>query len=132
MMGRRGDAIAARARALVGTRFRPQGRARDVGLDCVGVIASSLGLRDTPADYALHGGSEDALCAGLKRAGLRRVGAARIGDVLVLRAGLQQLHLAVVTDAGFVHADAGLRRVVETPGIPPWPIIGIWRRQWRR
>ena len=33
----------------------------------------------------------------------------------------------VSTDPGFVHAHAGLRRVVEMPGESPWPIIGWWR-----
>ena len=32
-----------------------------------------------------------------------------------------------VSRGGFVHADAQLRRVVERPGEPPWPVIGIWR-----
>jgi len=29
--------------------------------------------------------------------------------------------------AAFVHADLGLRRVVERPLPPPWPIVGVWR-----
>jgi hypothetical protein len=41
----------------------------------------------------------------------------------------EQLHLAVLTDAGFVHAHAGLRRVVETAGMPEWPVIGIYRKR---
>ena len=53
----------------------------------------------------------------------------RAGDVLLLRAGDRQLHLAVRTDIGFVHAHAGLRRVVETPGVPEWPLLGVYRKR---
>ena len=38
-----------------------------------------------------------------------------------------QLHLGILTRQGFVHADACLRRVVETPGAPSWPVAGIYR-----
>ncbi|PTW48809.1 hypothetical protein C8J25_101308 [Sphingomonas faeni] len=41
--------------------------------------------------------------------------------------GPGQVHLGIRTAAGFVHADASLRRVVERPGMPPWPLIGVWR-----
>lgn len=47
--------------------------------------------------------------------------------MLLMAAGPGQLHLGIRTVGGFVHADAGLRRVVERPGMPPWPLIGVWR-----
>ena len=127
-MSKRGEAIAARARRLVGVRFRPQGRTRDTGLDCVGLAAAALRVRDAQSNYTLRGGSIEELEAALGGAGLKRVDDVRPGDVLVLRAGPEQLHLAVATDEGFVHAHAGLGRVVETPGRPGWPLLGIWRR----
>jgi hypothetical protein len=49
------------------------------------------------------------------------------GDVLVLAPRRDQIHLGVFTGIGLVHADAGLRRVVERPLPLPWPILGIWR-----
>lgn len=132
-MSKRGEAVAARARRLVGVRFRPQGRSRAIGLDCVGLVAAALRKRDVPSDYALRGGALAELEAALSEAGLRRIDLARPGDVLVLRAGPGQLHLAVSTGEGFVHAHAGLGRVVETPGQPEWPLLGIWRAgAWRR
>ena len=96
--------VVAAARALVGVPFRLQGRDRD-GLDCVGVAALALG-RAAPRGYGL-----------------------RSGDTAkaLVRPGPLQLHLMVGTGAGFVHAHAGLRRVVEMPGESPWPIIGWWR-----
>ena len=126
-MTARAERVVARARALIGVRFRPQGRSTTGGLDCIGVAAAAIDARDPPRDYAMRGGSAGRLAAGLAAAGLRRVEAAVPGDVLVLAPGPGQLHLGIVTETGFVHGDAGLRRVVERPGPPPWPITSIWR-----
>lgn len=124
---RRGEAVAARARALVGTRFRGQGRCADAGLDCVGLVAAALGVEGVRRDYALRGGAAAELERALRGAGLERVGEASAGDVLVMRAGPGQLHLGVWTGGSLVHADAGLRRVVERPGAVPWPVLSVWR-----
>lgn len=132
-MSRRADPrIVARARALVGVRFRPQGRDPAAGLDCIGLAAASLRVKAPAAGYALRGGSPAQLEEGLRAAGLRPVRAARAGDLLVLAAGAAQLHLAIWTGTGIVHADAGLRRIVERPGPPPWPLLRAWRLKWRR
>jgi cell wall-associated NlpC family hydrolase len=116
----------ARARALVGVRFRAQGRTA-AGVDCVGLVAAALGRTGVRSDYALRGGSLTALEGALVDAGLREAEAAEPGDVLVMQAGPGQWHLGVWTGAGLVHADAGLRRVVERPGDVPWPLVSVWR-----
>jgi hypothetical protein len=41
------------------------------------------------------------------------------------------MHLGVRTDQGFVHAHAGIGRVVETPGAPEWPVLAVYRRRSR-
>lgn len=122
-----GERIAARARLLVGTRFRPQGRSVAEGLDCVGLVAASLGREGVRRDYALRGGCEAEVAAGLEEAGLRRVAEPEAGDVLLMRAGAGQLHLGVWTGSGLVHSDAALRRVVERPGAVPWVVVSSWR-----
>lgn len=122
----RGDEIVARARALVATRFRAQGRG-DEGLDCIGLVAAALGQGGVRRDYAMRGGCAEVLARELAAVGLGPVEAAEAGDVVVLRAGPGQLHLGIGTGDGLVHADAGLRRVVERPGPVPWPMIGVWR-----
>jgi hypothetical protein len=48
------------------------------------------------------------------------------GDILLLRAGPAQFHLGLWSGQGLIHADARLRRVVEWPGLPDWPLIGLW------
>ena len=122
----------ARARLCVGVRFRPQGRSLEHGLDCVGLVAIALRARDVRSDYALRGGSIATIEAGLAAAGMAAVDVPHPGDVLVLRAGPEQWHLGIATDAGFIHADAGLRCVVETPGTPVWPQAGVWRQSFKR
>jgi murein DD-endopeptidase / murein LD-carboxypeptidase len=124
------DEIVARARACVGARFRPHGRDPRWGLDCVGVAGIAFG-QHVAGDYPLRGGSVDAIRTLIDRKGLTAIPVehARSGDLALIRAGHTQLHLAVLTDGGFVHADAALRRVVETPGRPGATLIGAWREE---
>jgi hypothetical protein len=122
------QAIVAAARRAVGARFRPHGRDPACGLDCVGVAALAFGV-EAPARYPVRGGSVAGAFRIAAAAGLvpEQPEVAQAGDLLLLEAGPGQLHLAVLTDRGFVHADAGLRRVVETPGPPAWPVLAAWR-----
>ena len=124
--------IVAAARALVGVPCRLHGRGMG-GLDCVGVAALALGC-EAPCAYGLRSGDVARAETGLRAAGMRPVvdetagetgGGA--GDLALVRPGPLQLHLMIGTGDGFVHAHAGLGRVVETPGPSPWPVIGWWR-----
>ncbi len=116
-----------RARALIGTRFRLHGRDPATGIDCVGLIARVIGRENVaPTGYAMRGGTSqswsvmmDAVCA-------RRWSNLRSGDVLLLEAGPHQFHLGIWSGAALIHADARLRRVVETPGPLLWPMVGAW------
>lgn len=121
------SAIEARARALVGVRFRLHGRDPATGLDCVGVVACATGI-EARTGYALRGGDPREIEAGLRAAGFVRVERAAPGDVLVMRPAAGQLHVGVRTRRGLVHADLALRRVIERPGEPQEEVIGIWRR----
>jgi len=118
----------------VGCRFVPQGRSPDSGVDCVGLICLAFGIQTdkVPRTYRLRGASREAVEAGLEPV-FRRVAArrARPGDVLLCRVSRDQLHLMLLSERGFIHADAMLRRVVETPGAAPWPVIGAYRRRTR-
>lgn len=130
----RNDPVPA-ARALLGVPFRLHGRAPELGLDCVGLVAVAYGLSENvPTGYSLR--SRDlahweriirAQGFARRRAGWRR------GDLLLLCPGAAQIHLGVWTGAGLIHADAGLGRIVETPDIPRWPVLSAWlRRNGRR
>ena len=123
--------MAKRARALVGTRFRPQGRDPRYGLDCVGTAAAAAGIAPgrLRSDYSLRGQHLAAIEHELCDLGCRPVPAERAvaGDVIVCEAGPAQFHIVVRAWDSFIHADAGLRRVVERPLPVPWPVVGAWR-----
>jgi lipoprotein Spr len=127
---KRGERIAAAALALVGTPFRLHGRS-EAGLDCVGLAALAMARagrpKNVPQHYALRGGKPERFALWLGAAGLRRVRKAKAGDLLLVRTGPGQFHLMLRAGSGCVHAHAGLGRVVEMPGDPVWPVIGIWR-----
>ena len=123
----------ARARALAGVRFRPQGRSRD-GIDCLGLMLQTYAIPEDAVrrDYRLRGDHlsevERGLSAAFRKISRRDL---RPGDALLLQVQLDQLHFAVFTHRGFVHADARIGRVVETPGWPRWPLIGMYRKRVR-
>lgn len=117
--------VVERARSMIGVPFRLHGRCR-AGLDCVGLAAVAMG-RKAPCAYGLRSGDVGRAEGWLRVAGLRRVEHALPGDLALVRPGPLQLHLMIGTGTGFVHAHAGLGRVVETPGVSPWPVIGWWR-----
>lgn len=130
-----GAAVVARARTLIGVRFRPQGRSPSTGVDCIGLVAEAFGVARARADYRLAGGTVLELERELAAAGFQRsAGETAPGDVLLMRPAAQQLHLGIWTGFGVLHADARLGRVVERPGPPLWPVLGVWRMEqlkWR-
>lgn len=121
---------AALARALVGTRFRPQGHNIATGLDCLGLVAETFQIVGIRRNYRLRGDHRREIESGLL-SWFRKVAKSRClpGDVLLMRVADDQLHLAVRSGDGFVHADARLGRVVETPGDPLWQVLGAYRRK---
>jgi lipoprotein Spr len=127
----KGSEIAARASALVGSRFRPQGRDPDLGLDCVGAAAFACGIPSEriPRDYALRGQARAEIEHRLCDLGCRPVAGHVLapGDVVVCQTGPAQFHMVIITPGGFVHADAALRRVVQRPYPIPWTLVGAWR-----
>lgn len=116
-----------RARGAIGARFRLHGRTVEDGLDCVGLAALAYAV-EVPRGYALRSGDVARLTAAIAASGLIPARVACAGDLLLFRAGPGQLHLAIASEAGVIHADASLRRVVERPGVPPWTGLGRWRR----
>ncbi len=132
---RRAEKIVAGARALVGVPFRLHGRNAQTGVDCIGLAVlalaraghKGLGGDAVPAAYSVRGGTAERFTKGMGALGLRSVRAARPGDIVLAQAGVAQFHLMIVTQAGHVHADASLGRVVEIPGLSPWPVIARFR-----
>jgi murein DD-endopeptidase / murein LD-carboxypeptidase len=117
-----------RARALIGATFRLHGRNAQHGLDCVGLLAQVFDRVDAvPIGYALRNNDEARWAAQIDALAVRRAGEPQPGDIVLMRVSAIQLHLGLWSGNSLIHADAMLGRVVETPGAPPWPIIGIWQ-----
>ena len=123
------NSVVDRARALVGTRFRLQGRDVQFGLDCVGLVLTAfrLPLSAVRGDYALRGTARADIEAAI-RPWFRRVPTrwAREGDLMLIEAGTDVLHLGIRSSEGMIHADARFG-VVERPGVLPWPVLAIYR-----
>jgi hypothetical protein len=90
-------------------------------------VAFALDIDGIPTGYAMRGMRDGDFTAEMRAAGLVLVSSrAEAGDALVLSAGPAQHHLGIWTGNGLIHADARLRRVVDLPGAPPWPIQSVW------
>lgn len=117
-----------RGREFLGTPFKLHGRDPVDGVDCVGLVALIYGQIDgVPTGYAMRNAQGLRWALDLDEH-LERRGDEQVepGDVLLMQAGPAQYHVGVWTGDGLIHADARLRRVVETPGAVPWPILGVW------
>lgn len=109
---------------FVGARFRLHGREAETGLDCIGLVIAAYrqaGVEIAPTfdDYPLRGMSLPDIISTFTASGLTfRQGAPRTGDIALIACGHGQYHAALIGPDSHIHAHAGLRRVVETPG---WP-----------
>jgi cell wall-associated NlpC family hydrolase len=123
------ETFVARAEALVGTPFRLGGRDPASGVDCVGLVACACDAAEAPTGYALRNTAIEKHLAFAARAGfVAASGEVRRGDLLLARPGPAQHHLLVALGPHrFVHAHAGLRRVVVHLGPLPWPETVRWR-----
>lgn len=103
-----------RARALIGTAFRPQGRNPAVGLDCIGLVicAYDLPAGEQPT-YRLTDGSWPEIEIGLKP-WFDRVEAGRgISNDLVVFALSRSFHFGVISGSALIHADVNAGRIIE-------------------
>lgn len=138
MSGDVGVRISARAASHIGTPFRLHGRSAVGGFDCVGLAIDALkhvGLPcAAPDDYSLRGQYEADVFSFFENpffAGLAKGEILKFGDFVIVVPAPRQLHVMICAAGGFVHAHAGLRRVVLTPPPVPWPVIGQWRLIWQ-
>lgn len=128
-----GKRIACAAADKIGTRFRLHGRHPKLGLDCVGLVVCAIeasGRKGTlPNGYRLRNSSIEQFVAAARNIGFEEVmGGPLPGDVILAIPGPAQHHLLIAETAGsFIHADAGLGRVVRVTSPLPWPVVGHWR-----
>lgn len=135
MIAPTGLALANAAASLAGTPFRLHGRDPLNGLDCVGLVLVALRLVGRPVqpilDYGLRNLDLARFTPLFSHCGfVPCIGPVAPGDLLQVQPGPAQLHLLIAASTdSFVHAHAGLRRVVMTPGPLCWPIVAHWRLQ---
>ncbi|WP_422062203.1 peptidoglycan endopeptidase [Sphingopyxis sp.] len=115
----------AAAQAMVGARFRVQGRDAAGGLDCVGLVAAAYAAAGrevtAPSGYPLRGWARERIERGLAAAGfVAATGAACVGDVAMIRFPAGQFHLGLRGPDRVIHAHAGLRCVVAVPIDEMW------------
>lgn len=126
-----GEGVAAAALDLLGVPFRLHGRSAATGLDCVGLALFSLRgagvIVPDPPPYRLRAGAAPMVPGWMRGAGLVPGEGRCAGDLVLLRVSALQPHLVVDLGEGFVHAHAGLGRVVRMAAVPDWPEISRWR-----
>ena len=126
--------MADKAMSLCGAEFCLHGRDEQTGLDCIGLAEQCLIAArfecDVPNGYSIRGGSERAIAEFMEEAGFTRfppdAGLCE-GDIVLVRPSPVQWHFLIRAGNGFVHAHAGLGKVVHCPGDAPWPIASIYR-----
>ncbi len=126
-------AFASAVETFTGTPFRLNGRDRRTGIDCVGLVACALeqiGITvAAPRGYRLRQSSIERMLEAVPEAFREQAStSAAVGDLVLVQPGPSQHHLCVITTAdSFVHAHAGLRKVVRQSGPIPWPCLKVWR-----
>ncbi|MEO9599630.1 peptidoglycan endopeptidase [Parasphingorhabdus sp.] len=120
--------------SLCGAPFCLHGRDEDIGLDCIGLALQCLIAGDfecdAPNGYSIRGGSEQSISAFMTETGFSRFPPESElceGDIILVRPSPVQWHFLIRAKDGFVHAHAGLSKVVFCPGEAPWPIAAIFR-----
>lgn len=121
------------AEKMLGTPFRLHGRDPAIGLDCIGLVSAALEAigrhHHTPEKYTIRQTNLSVLLPFARASGLIECdGELAPGDIVLARPGPAQFHLLIAHSAqDFIHAHAGLRKVVMTPGPLPWKVIRRWR-----
>ena len=127
------QAFAEAAERLIGTPFRLHGRDPEFGLDCVGLVAvamRAIGREPiTPEGYCLANRRIDHWLALAETGGWRTtLCETNPGDLVLVHPAPTRSHLLICGPKdNFIHAHAGLRRVVSTPSPLAWKIARQWR-----
>ena len=126
------EAVVAEARSWIGVRWRHQGRSKEFGVDCVGLIQQvgrALGLTDYDWQaYDRDSSAEDIhrhlLAAGMIKKSILRLGP---GDVLTIRDRIMPTHLGIYSGGyKLIHAHSSARRVVEWSYTCLRPVAGVY------
>ncbi len=127
------DIFVEAARDCLDTPFHHQGRKKEIGLDCIGLVVVALrALSFKVIDRLDYGPRPDgvSLVDALVAHGAKKVNAIQKGDILLFRYDHQPQHVAIASSpSSLIHAFAPAHKVVETHIGPYWRrrIFGIYR-----
>lgn len=125
-------AVVAEARSWIGTPYRQQGDAKDIGCDCLGLVRgvwrAVYGVEcERPGPYApdwAEAGGQESLLAGLRRNFRGKcLSSLQPGDLLLFRwrPHLPAKHMGIlIADSCFVHAYEGGAAVTMSVLVPQW------------
>lgn len=128
-----GEALARSAASFLGVKFVLNGRDRTTGLDCVGLIAASMEQAGfscwVPQGYRLRNSRAGHWFRFAQASGFDDAnGKAMPGDIFLQSLGAGQHHLLLAyQEADFIHAHAGLKRVVRQRIDCSKNVIAHWR-----
>lgn len=134
-----GAAIALEAQGWIGTPFHWQGRVKQVGCDCKGLIAGVFAALSLPEAASLEALADDygqvvpvaRLQAGLAALFLR-VTQSQDGDIVLLVLGGKPQHLGLIAGERLIHCyPSGPAQVVSAPYGHAWRSAthSLWRRR---
>jgi cell wall-associated NlpC family hydrolase len=111
------DDVVACARSFLGVRYRHQGRSREHGIDCIGLLVMvARELELVPHDFDVNGYPRmpDGTLFDLLGAHLAAGGDVTLaGSVLAMEFGGEPHHTGIASDIGVIHVYAQVRRCVE-------------------
>lgn len=125
--------LASEAEKLIGSPFRLHGRDPRGGLDCIGLLAAAMAGAGrpiaVPTGYPLRLNDLTRWLPNPQDCGFAAADLPfEAGDVVLTQPGPGQVHLAIVGPAlTWIHAHAGLRRVVSEAKICAGTILYHWR-----
>ena len=128
-----GADLAKAAASLIGTRWRLHGRDPATWLDCIGLLAAALAgigrQAILPTGYPLRLRTVATWLPDPTALGFAATDQPiEPGDVILNQPGPAQIHLAIAAPReGWIHANAGLRQVVQQSELPPGAVLGRWR-----
>ncbi|WP_299309871.1 hypothetical protein [uncultured Croceicoccus sp.] len=127
-----GEQLAHAAMQFLDAPFRIHGRDPATGLDCIGLLHASLSAvgraPQLPVGYRLRNDDIECYLGYAEKCGLWPADGDTPGDVVLAWVHRMQPHVAIRGfGPDFIHAHAGLRRIVAGPIDPGWRIAHRWR-----
>jgi cell wall-associated NlpC family hydrolase len=115
------DMILYEARTWIGTPFHPGGRAKGVGVDCIGVVVGTMQALGLPIqDVVAYPMRPNGVLRRELNRQFDRVREAQLGDVLMMSFEREPHHVAFLAGASIIHCYAQVRRCVEQPYTDYW------------